>query len=188
MIEALARGGRRTGEQHELWAMDEHRLGLKPLMRRIWAKRGQRPVCQVHQRYEWLYLYGFVHPNSGRSFWALMPTVSIAAFNAVLRHFAQFVQPSTRHRVTLLVDNAGWHSSPAVECPLGLDLDFLPAYSPELQPAEHLWAMSDLPLFNRCFEALDQLESLLIDRCTWLQTQLDLVRSATRFHWWPREV
>src|SRR5579864_7509775 len=81
MINALARGGRRTGEQHERWAMDEPRLGLKPLRRRIWAKRGQRPVCPVHQRYEWRYLYGFVHPNSGRSFWALMPTVSIAAFN-----------------------------------------------------------------------------------------------------------
>lgn len=188
MTDALARGGRRRGEQHELWAMDEHRLGLKPLMRRVWAKRGQRPIYQVHQRYEWLYLYGFVHPNSGRSFWALMPTVSIAAFNAVLQHFAQLVQPSTHHRLTLLLDNAGWHTSPAVRRPFGLDFDFLPAYSPELQPAEHLWALSDVPLFNRCFETLDQLETLLIDRCTSLQSQLHLVRNATRFHGWPTQV
>ena len=37
-------------------------------------------------------------------------------------------------------------------------------------------------------EALEQLENLLIDRCTWLQTQFDLVRRATRFPWWPSEV
>lgn len=188
MTDALARGGRRNGEHHEVWAMDEHRLGLKPLIRRIWAKRGQRPVVQVHQRYEWLYLYGFVHPNSGRSFWAVMPTVSIVAFNAVLQHFAEFVQPSPKHRVTLLLDNAGWHTSQAVQRPLGLDFDFLPAYSPELQPAEHLWALTDVPLINRCFAALDHLELLLIDRCSWLQNQFDLIRRATRFPWWPTEV
>lgn len=41
-------------ERVELWAMDEHRLGLKPVLRRVWAKRGHRPVVRVYHRYEWL--------------------------------------------------------------------------------------------------------------------------------------
>jgi hypothetical protein len=29
----------------EIWAMDEHRIGLKPIMRRIWAPKGERPIA-----------------------------------------------------------------------------------------------------------------------------------------------
>ncbi len=39
----------------ELWATDEHRLGLKPLSRRIWAPIWQRPVAPVQHRYAWRY-------------------------------------------------------------------------------------------------------------------------------------
>ena len=61
--------------------MNEHRIGLKPILRRVWRRLGQRPVVPVYHRYEWLYVYGFVHPISGRTFWLRMPTVSIDAFN-----------------------------------------------------------------------------------------------------------
>ena len=39
-----------------LWTFDEHRLGLKPILRRIWAAKGERPIAPVHHRYKWLYL------------------------------------------------------------------------------------------------------------------------------------
>jgi transposase len=44
-------------------------------------------------------------------------------------------------------------------------LFFLPAYSPELQPAERLWPLTNEPIANRCFESLDELEAVLFDRC-----------------------
>src|SRR6202008_5023203 len=50
----------------ELWAMHEHRVGLIPILRRVWAPRGRRPRAVVRPRYEWLYLVAFVHPESGR--------------------------------------------------------------------------------------------------------------------------
>ena len=35
----------------ELWCEDEHRLGLKPILRRAWSPIGERPlVVKVHQR------------------------------------------------------------------------------------------------------------------------------------------
>jgi hypothetical protein len=40
----------------ELWCEDEHRLGLKPIVRKVWSPIGQRPLVEVHQRYEWTYL------------------------------------------------------------------------------------------------------------------------------------
>ena len=57
----------REGVALEVWAMDEHRVGLKPVVRRVWAKRGARPVVEVRTRYEWTYVYGFVRPESGET-------------------------------------------------------------------------------------------------------------------------
>ena len=42
----------------EVWAMDEHRVGLQPILRRVWAPKGQRPVATVRPRYEWTYEVG----------------------------------------------------------------------------------------------------------------------------------
>ena len=39
--------------------MDEHRIGLIPILRRVWAPRGKRPRAVVRPRYEWLYLLAF---------------------------------------------------------------------------------------------------------------------------------
>ena len=44
---------------------DEHRLGIKPILRRAWGPIGQRPPAKVDQRYEWTYLYAFARPNTG---------------------------------------------------------------------------------------------------------------------------
>jgi len=49
----------------ELWAQDEHRLGLKPVTRKAWALKGERPTIEVHHRYKWTYLYSFVRPTTG---------------------------------------------------------------------------------------------------------------------------
>jgi transposase len=34
----------------ELWAVDEHRIGLKPLLRKVWTLPGQRPIAPVEHR------------------------------------------------------------------------------------------------------------------------------------------
>jgi len=73
----------------ELWSSDEHRIGLKPILRRVWGKKGSKVTAVVKQRYQWMYVYGFVEPASGRTSWLLMPTVNVEAFELVLSAFAQ---------------------------------------------------------------------------------------------------
>ncbi|HEY4386787.1 MAG TPA: hypothetical protein VGN34_20210 [Ktedonobacteraceae bacterium] len=73
----------------EVWAMDEHRIGLKPILRNVWVRKGSRPCVRVQQRYEWLSLYGFVHPHSGRTEWLILPTVDLEIMNLALAHFAR---------------------------------------------------------------------------------------------------
>lgn len=73
----------------ELWSSDEHRIGLKPILRRVWGKKGSKVTALVKQRYQWMDVYGFVEPESGRTSWLLMPTVNVEAFELVLSAFAQ---------------------------------------------------------------------------------------------------
>ncbi|HLZ21505.1 MAG TPA: IS630 family transposase, partial [Ktedonobacterales bacterium] len=42
----------------ELWAVDEHRIGLKPILRKVWTLAGLRPLAPVEHRYDWRYLVG----------------------------------------------------------------------------------------------------------------------------------
>lgn len=49
------------------WAQDEHRLGLLPVARRVWAPAGSRPIAPVRRKYRWLSVYGLVRPATGQT-------------------------------------------------------------------------------------------------------------------------
>ena len=83
-------------KQVEIWAEDEARLGLKPVIRRVWAPVGERPQALFKRAYEWTYLYGFVHPESGDLFWMILPTLNTELFSMALREFAKEVRAGTR--------------------------------------------------------------------------------------------
>lgn len=170
-----------------MWAEDEHRLGLLPVVRRVWAPKGQRPIAQVRRKYQWLYVYGFIRPSTGQSWWCLLPTVTTEAFALALATFARDEGIDATHRVILVLDQAGWHTSPELALPEGIALVFLPSASPELQPAERLWTLVDEPVVNRAFPDLAALETVLVERCRVLEADWTRLKSHTRFHWWPSE-
>jgi transposase len=172
----------------EPWAVDEHRIGLKPILRKIWTLDKQRPVAPVQHRYDWRYLVGLVHPTSGRTVFHLATSVSVPLFEAELMAFAATVGASPTKQIVLVLDRAGWHSTQRLRVPDHVHLLFLPPYSPELQPAEHLWPLTDTALTNRHFASIEELEETQAQRCVSLQDQLDLIRCSTLFHWWPQRL
>ena len=64
-----------------------------------------------------------------------------------------------------------------------MEIEFLPPYSPELQPAERLWKLVDEPLVNQHFETIDEIEEVLAQRCCILTEMRDEVRNLTNYHW-----
>lgn len=157
------------------------------MVRRVWAQRGQRPTAAVDRHYQWLYVYGFVRPATGQSWWALVPSVTTEAMNAVLAAFARDEGIDATHRVALVLDGAGWHTSRSLVVPLGIDLLRLPPMAPELQPAERLWPLVDEPVANRTFADLDELETVLVHRCQTLRADPATIKAHTHFYWWPPE-
>jgi len=170
-----------------IWAEDEHRLGLLPVIRRVWAPKGQRPTAWVRRRYQWLSVYAFIRPTTGHSWWALVPSVNTEAMHRVLAAFAEDEGIDAQHRAVLVLDGAGWHRAQRLIVPEGIDLVFLPPASPELQPVERVWTLVDEPVANRTFADLAQLTDTLVTRCQTLRTAKRQIKAHTGFHWWARE-
>jgi transposase len=127
----------------------------------------------------------FVHPVSGRTEWQFASGINTAVMSVALESFARALGAGPTKRIVLVLDQAGYHTSPLVEVPTGIHLVFLPPYSPALKPAEHLWHYCDQVLINAHFATIDELEDTLAEHCDRLQRQQDVIRSATLFHWRP---
>jgi hypothetical protein len=75
--------------------------------------------------------------------------VSKEFFEALLETFAREAEAGVARIILLVLDNAGWHGPANLKIPDGIRLIYLPPYSPELQPAETLWALVDEPIVNK---------------------------------------
>jgi transposase len=136
--------------------------------------------------YKWTYLYGFVHPKSGKVFWMILPTVNTELFSLALGEFAKEVEAGEEKRILLVVDKAGWHTGGEVQIPEGIHLEFLPNGSPELMPAERLWPLTNEALANGYFEEIEEIEQALLERCVQLLDQAESIKVLTNYHWWPQ--
>jgi transposase len=105
-----------------------------------------------------------------------------------LNEFATYHNVSSTNRIVLLVDRAGFHTGGEVKIPEGIHIEYLPSHTPELQPVERLWDLSDEPVVNKCFTSISELENVLYDRCRALSTMKDIVREECLFHWWLKTV
>jgi hypothetical protein len=171
------------GKAVELWAEDEARLGLKPIARRVWAVRGRRPTASGRTRYEWLYVYGFVDPASGRNLELILPAANTEWMALALEEFARWADPQGEKLLVVLVDNAGWHIAKRLAVPPNVVLHPLPACTPELQPAEPLWPLVREAVANEGYDDLGAMTPVLVERCRWLIDHPDVVRGSVGFGW-----
>ncbi|WP_029478019.1 transposase, partial [Deinococcus frigens] len=122
---------------------------------------------------------------TGESRFWLMPEVSKRAYTLVMAAFAHSVGASEDHHVLVVEDGAGFHVPPEEGQPPGVQIITLPPYSPELQPVERMWDLTDDTVANRWFDTMDDFTQTLGQQCAWLETQPDLISQQTLFHWWP---
>jgi hypothetical protein len=167
----------------ELWCEDEARLGLKPVARRVWALKGRRPTSSGRHRFQSLYVYGFARPATGRNLCLLLPKANAELMGEALAEFARWADPEGAKLLVVLVDNAGGHVAKDLVVPGNVRLRHLPACTPELQPAEHLWPLVREGMANRDFGSLVVLGAKLRRRCNWLAEHPEVVQGAVGFHW-----
>ena len=80
------------------------------------------------------------------------------------------------------VDGASWHGSHDLVVPSNMRLIQQPPYSPEVNPAEHLWdELRENYLHNRAFASLDDLTEVLCQGLNDLADDPAALRSLTGF-------
>ena len=143
-----------AGTALEVWFQDEMRLGQKNPRTRRWARRGSRPVASQDLRTTSAYLFGPICPERGTGAAVIMPRANTKAMQGHLDEIARAIARNA-HAVVLL-DQAGWHTTPKLSIPENITLLPLPPRSPELNPAENLWQfLRQTFLSIRVFETYD---------------------------------
>jgi len=84
----------------------------------------------------------------------------------------------------MVLDGAEWHKRLSFALPENLKLHFLPPYSPELNPVEHLWdELREKHFHNRVFDSIDALEDHLVDALRAMENDTERVATSTRWPW-----
>jgi DDE superfamily endonuclease len=113
---------------------DEMRLGLRGTTRRVWGRRGIKVRQRLQLTYEWRYLFAAVDGQAGRIWWNWVPSMKAEALWPTIAGIQEMG----------ILDGLVWDNAPSHRDDEITDLDLAfvgrPPYSPELNPAERLFA------------------------------------------------
>ncbi|TME07427.1 MAG: hypothetical protein E6I80_11640 [Chloroflexi bacterium] len=80
------------------------------------------------------------------------------------------------------VDQASWHGAKDLRIPDNIRLIAQPAYSPELNPVEHIWEeLREKQLANLALSSLDEVIDKVCDGLNQLEADPERLRSLTYF-------
>ncbi len=143
-----------------LWVLDEHRDGLLPVLRRVWARRGVRVHAPYATKYQWGDLHEALEVDGENRVELLFTPAIDRDIHAVFLQQIADSDPQALHVV--IADQAGFHLPPAdPRVPANLRLLPLPPYSPELNPVERFGGLLKAQVSNRLYPNLRRLEDHL---------------------------
>jgi len=164
-----------------LMFQDEGRFGLLNRPVRCWAPKGVRPIVKNRLVREYTYAFAAVCPTDGVMDSLILPWVNAETMSLFLNTVAQ------RHPdefVLMVLDGAGWHIAEDLVVPNNMRLLFLPPYSPELNPAEHIWDhLRERYFANRLFPSLTAVTDHLCQALHQIELDPCRVKSMCGFHY-----
>ena len=160
-------------------AQDEGRFGRISQPKRAWAPPGMRPKAPRQVIRKFSYVYAAVAPEQGLMTSLILPSADTEMMNLFL---AQVAQDFADYFIVMQVDQAGWHRAKDLQVPENMRLIFQPAYSPEVNPVEHLWEeVREKYLHNRVFPSLEALIEVLCQALVELADDKQRLRSMMFF-------
>lgn len=164
-----------------LMFQDEARFGRISDVRHCWDKKPHRPLVRAMVTQQYTYAYGAVSPVDGRFDSLILPQVNSACMRVFLDEIAARYP---NENVVMVLDGAGWHKSKEIELAENMRTLFLPPYSPELNPQEHVWdELREKFFHNRAFDSLDALETHLEEALRSLESSPQRMRSIAGWDW-----
>jgi transposase len=140
---------------------DEGRFGTMSTVKRKWAEKGSKCEIKVKQGYKSFYTYSSTCSKSGEIFSLLLPEVNTKMMNIYLEELSKRYE---NNNILLIMDRAGWHKSKDLKVPKNIKIEYLPPYSPELNPVERLWKwLKENTIHNRIFEKVEEVMDAVVD-------------------------
>ncbi len=134
---------------------DESRFGLMTDIGRKLTIKGIKPIIPYQQKYEYFYLYQTPDIKSGEDFSMYMSHLDSVSLNEYLKHLSEKYK---NKKIVLIMDNASFHKSKKVKVTKNIKIEYLPPYSPELNPQERRFEDIKKFLKNRVFKTVEELE------------------------------
>lgn len=128
---------------HELVSIDEVSFQLTPNFKKIWFEKGQRPKGAFFWSNKKLLVMGAL--TSSHKFYYEFPVAQNSlTFIGFLSGLFDWLNPDKKY--VLILDNAAWHKTKCVKNFIAkhenIKIEFIPPYSPELNPIETNWKVT----------------------------------------------
>jgi transposase len=169
------------GRKFRVMFQDEGRFGRINEPRRCWAPPGIRPSVPRQLVRESVYVYAAVAPAEGQLVSLILPDTNSELMSMFLEEVTQRYPDEF---LLMFMDQAGWHRSGSLVVPERMRVRWLPPYSPECNPTEHIWdEIREKSFGNTAFASLDDVEEVLANALHNLECDTALVQSLTGFEW-----
>lgn len=160
---------------------DEGRFGRMSNPVKCRVPPGVRPLIPQQRVREYIYAYTAVSPDDGENFSLILPRSNKEMMNIFLEEFSEQYKD---YRVIIAMDGAPWHPPETDNKFDNIRVIRQPPYSPEVNPAEHVWEyIRENDFHNRQFKTLDKLEDNLVGVLYRLGQNKNIVKSVAGFHW-----
>lgn len=135
--------------------LDESGISTCSNLIRTWAPIGNTPIIKNKLSYKKISVIGAICTKSsgrkGKMFFRLHPNKSVKAFDCV--EFIKQLQQNIKGKLIIIWDHLrSHHSNKVLKYVQGqkkIEIEFLPAYAPELNPVEYGWSyLKTKPLAN----------------------------------------
>ena len=125
-----------------LYFQDEAGVSLIPYLRTTWAPRGEKPVIQVTGKKGGICVSSAISPAGRMVFRIEKGRMSSETY---IDFLAKIISQHPNRKIVVVSDNAPIHTSKAVQSfalsnNKRISLFYIPSYSPELNPDEHIWS------------------------------------------------
>lgn len=149
---------------HEIVSIDEVSFQLTTNYKRIWFLKGKKPKGAFFWSNKKLITFGALTSNH-KFFYEFYDSQNSLTFRHFLRELFAWLDPSKKY--VFILDNASWHKTRCVkklfdEQKNWIKVEFIPPYSPELNPIETNWKVTrNAVTKSHHFKTIDDMQKAL---------------------------
>ena len=149
---------------YEIVSIDESSFQLTTGYKRIWFLKGEKPKRAFFWSNRKLIVFGAL-TSSSKFYYDFYIAQNSLTFCFFLRNLFDWLKPNKKY--VLILDNAGFHKTDVVKSLLEeynkwISVEYIPPYSPELNPIETCWKVTKNAVTkSQHFKTIDSMQEVL---------------------------